>query len=80
MLLMLYNPATDWFSDEDAKDKNGKEILVVREGYAYILAWKSRGGFRKHLNDSPGAIMLQFRGDRGWRTDSEGKWFSLKRL
>jgi replicative DNA helicase len=79
MILMLYNPATDWFSEEDTKDKSGKEILTMREGYAYILAWKCRGGFRFHPNDSPGAIQINFNGKRGWRTDSEGKWFDLRK-
>jgi hypothetical protein len=80
LIMMLYNPAIDWFSEEDMKDKNEKEILVVREGCAYILIWKVRGGFRFHKDDSPGAIQVQFSGKRGWRTDSEGKWFSLKKL
>src|SRR4030042_353061 len=78
MILMLYNTATDWFAEEDTKNKKEEEILAIREGYAYVLAWKCRGGFRLHPFDSPGAIQIQFNGKRGWRTDSEGKWFSLK--
>ena len=80
MILMLYNPSTDWFSEEDTKDKDNKEILVVREGCAYIIAWKVRGGFRYHKDDSPGAIQVQFNGKKGWRTDAEGVWFSLRKL
>src|SRR4030042_4747565 len=79
MILMLYNPATDWFSEEDMKDKKGNEILSIREGTAYIICWKVRAGFRVHKDEAPGAIQLQFKGDKGWRTDSEGKWFSLKK-
>jgi len=73
MILMLYNPEQDWFK-EDSED-----ILPVVEGRAYILAWKVRGGFRNHKDDSPGAIQLQYRGDKGWRTDHPGRWFSLKK-
>ncbi|OGH07426.1 MAG: hypothetical protein A2W22_03085 [Candidatus Levybacteria bacterium RBG_16_35_11] len=80
MILMLYNPSTDYFAEEDTKDKDNKVILPIIENRAYIIAWKVRGGFRKHLEDSPGAIQIPFRGDKGWATKSKGQWFSLRKL
>ena len=77
MILMLYDPSTDWFGKEDAEDNNR---LSIRQGYSYIICWKCRGGFRIHKADSPGAIQIQFQGERGWRTNSEGRWFTLKKL
>jgi len=73
MILMLYNPNTDWFAEEDA------DILPPVGGRAYILAWKVRGGFRLHKKDSPGAIQVNFKGDKGWRTNHPGNWFSLQK-
>jgi len=75
MILMLYNPANDYFASEDCED-----ILPVVEGRAYVLAWKVRGGFRKHVNDAPGAIQVQYKGDKGWNIEYPGKWFSLKKV
>ncbi len=75
MIIMLYNPALDWFGEEDTENKG----LPIREGTAYIIVWKVRGGFRMHMDESPGAIQLQFKGERGWRLDSPGRWFSLRK-
>lgn len=75
MILMLYDPATDWNSDEDTKDAD----LPNTPGAAFILCYKVRGGFRKHLDDAPGAIMAKFNGSRGWG-DSKSRWFSLKKV
>jgi hypothetical protein len=76
MILMLYDPATAWSSDEDKDDTE----LPNREGTAFILCWKVRGGFRQHLDEAPGAIQLSFRGDTGWGGDGKhSKWFSLKK-
>jgi hypothetical protein len=81
MILMLYNPSSDWFSSEDTKDKKDKEILTIRDGYAYICCWKIRGGFRGiHENDGPGAIQLQLKGRKGWDIKNVGKWFTLRKL
>lgn len=70
---MTYNPVQDWFSEEEAQNTG----LPLVENSAFLLAWKMRGGFRKHLDDSPGAILIPFRGDRGW--GSKSKWFSLRK-
>jgi hypothetical protein len=76
MILMLYNPEADWFGEEDVDNKG----LTIRSGYAYVICWKIRGGFRGiHKDDGPGAVQLQFKGDKGWRTDSNGQWFSLRK-
>jgi len=71
MILMLYNPSKDWFAEE------AEDLLPPVRNKAYIIAWKCRGGFRIHKEDSPGAIQIDFRGDKGWRTNHEGRWFSL---
>lgn len=72
MILMLYNPANDFYEEKD------EELLPVKDGAAYILVWKIRGGFRKHPDDSPGAILTPFKGSKGWYSD-KSKWFSLKK-
>jgi len=73
MILMLYNPATAWLDEDEEKENN----LPYVEGTAFILAWKIRGGFRKHFDSAPGAIRIPFRGDKGWSTKNEGKWFQI---
>jgi replicative DNA helicase len=74
MLLMLYNPSNDFYAEDD----EASEALPIIEERAYMVAWKVRGGFRKHKNDCPGAVQIPFRGDKGW-SDREGRWFSLKK-
>jgi replicative DNA helicase len=73
-ILMLYNPNQDWFSEDNSSD-----VLPVVENKAYIIVWKMRGGFRLHVEESPGAIMLPFRGDKGWG-DKNSTWFSLRKV
>lgn len=73
MILMLYDPATDW-TVEDQEDKT----LPVIDRTAYIIVWKVRGGFRRHVDDSPGAICIPFRGKFGWH-DRQSKWFTLRK-
>jgi hypothetical protein len=68
MIICLWNPNIDFY----AEDKNASDDLVTRPGYAYSIVWKSRGGFQKHLNDYPGAIMMQFDGKSGW--SDKGRW------
>lgn len=80
MILMCYNPSTTYErADKDSWEEK-EHILPVVENKAYIVAWKVRGGFRKHQDESPGAIMMPFNpATYGWHpTDS--KWFSLKRM
>lgn len=72
MLLMLYRPADDFYAQTDEKAK-----LPIISDIGYIIAWKVRGGFRQHREESPGAIQLSFDGEKGWARN-EGKWFSLK--
>jgi len=72
MILMVYNPNVDYFKEED----DAVEELIIRENIAYLCCWKVRGGFRNHLEDSPGAIMIPFKREHGWGDKS--KWFSLK--
>jgi hypothetical protein len=74
MILMLYNPNSDFFGEEES------DTLPMIGGNAYIICWKIRGGFRMHPDDSPGAILVPFKGSLGWRTDHSGKWKSLKKL
>jgi len=72
MLLMLYNPTIGFYEDHDA------EALPIVDKVAYIIAWKCRGGFRIHKDDSPGAIAVPFVGAKGWHP-TQSKWFSLKK-
>lgn len=74
MILMLYNPSNDFFGEEES------DTLPIKENTAYIICWKVRGGFRHHLEDSPGAILVPFKGKLGWKTDSVGHWHSLKKI
>lgn len=74
MLCMVYNPATD----EHDFSTNEDEYLPATPNTAYMIVWKVKGGFRKHLEDSPGAIAIPFRGDKGWH-NTKGRWFSLKK-
>ena len=70
--MMLYDPATDWTTEDQ------DEELTIVDGHAYIIVWKVRGGFRKHIEDSPGAICITFRGALGWH-GSKSRWFTLKK-
>ena len=74
-IIMLYNPATNWFPEEDDADA---DILPTVPGYAYIIGWKFRGGFRVHKEDSPGAIQVRFEGSNGWDFRKPGKWYPVK--
>ena len=78
MILMLYNPTTDWHSSEEKEEYHLPNKIFRDAQTGYVICWKVRGGFRKHLEDSPGAIAIPFRGDKGWHSNV-GKWFSLKK-
>lgn len=69
-VLMLYNPAQDYFEKRDAG-------LPITLGKAYIIAWLLRGGFQNHLEDSPGAIQINWSGKTGW--GEKGLWRTLQR-
>ena len=71
MLIMLYNANTDWHGRDD-----NCPLPAVRNT-AYALVWKVRGGFREHKDEAPGAIMMPFRGDKGWHS-TQSKWYSLQ--
>ena len=74
MILMLYDPAHGWCDEnEDANN-----TLPIIEDTAYIICWKCRGGFRIHLDDSPGAICVPFKRNTGWGA-TKSRWFSLKK-
>jgi len=73
MLIMLYNPTHDFYDGTE-----DMQLPVPRGDAAYIIAWKIRGGFRLHPDDSPGAILTPFKGSKGWHSD-KSKWFSLKK-
>lgn len=76
MIIMLYNPSSDFYEE----DSGVADMLPIVEDKAYMILWKVRGGFRKHINDSPGAIQIAFRGDKGWGDKtSERSWYSLKK-
>lgn len=74
MILMLYDPARDWYNEDDDEDLQ----LPVVDNTAYVLCWKIRGGFRSHLDDSPGAIQMAFKGKHGWG-NTNSRWYSLKK-
>ena len=70
MVLMLYNPAQDYFEKKDAG-------LPITIGKAYIIAWLVRGGYPNHLEDCPGAIQINWSGKGGW--GERGSWRVLAR-
>jgi hypothetical protein len=74
MILMLYDPSSDWTVEDDENN-----VLPVQDGCAYIVVWKVRGGFRAHTADAPGAICIPFKGKFGWHR-TKGKWFTLKKF
>lgn len=74
MFLSLYGlHSTNLYSDDPHRD-----IMMLRQGEAAIVCWKSRGGFRVHPKESPGGIVVQWEGKRGWRPDQSGKWRWIK--
>jgi len=68
--LMIYNPNKDYYDEKDV------QTLPAVENHSYVIVWKIRGGFRKHLDESPGAIQIPFKGNKGWHP-KHSKWFSL---
>lgn len=77
MLICLWNPHTNMLADdpEALKGLPMRSKVKTKSGVTHEAAaifWKSRGGFRKHPFESPGAIIHQFKGDKGW--SPTGKW------
>lgn len=75
MLITLWNPEIGYHQDSGEDEQLELPIL---EGKAYMIIWLCRGGFRKHPNDSPGAIAIEFKGERGW-SPVKGTWYSLRK-
>jgi len=73
MLIMLYNPSIDYFAEED----EATDALPILDNVGYMIGWKVRGGFRQHLDDSPGAVAIPFLGSKGWGDKS--RWYSLRK-
>lgn len=73
MILMLYDPSSDW-----TVDGTEETVLPVIDHAAYIIVWKVRGGFRRHAEDAPGAICIPFKGKFGWHAH-QSKWFTLRK-
>lgn len=76
MVLMLYDPQRNF-------DDSIEEILPAKpfgnkSPAQYVLVWKLKGGFKKHLTECPGAIAIPFIGTLGWH-DSISKWFKLEK-
>lgn len=70
MIGMIYNPYKNHF------DKDPEELPKV-PGRAYLIMWKSRGGFIQHIHDSPGAIALRWDNEKGWHNTQEYGWIAL---
>lgn len=68
MVLMLYNPSQDYFEKKSTE-------LPTTLGKAYVIAWLIRGGFQNHLENSPGAIQINWSGKNGW--GDRGNWRTL---
>ena len=71
MVAAIWNPFTSYHS------ANSDDLPAI-EGHSYTIFWKIRGGFKLHLNDSPGAIAIPWRGERGWHP-TKGRWVSMER-
>lgn len=76
MVLMLYDPKTNF--DEGIEDVLPSKPFGNKAPAQYILVWKIKGGFKKHLTECPGAIAIPFIGTLGWH-DSISKWFKLEK-
>jgi len=72
MVLMVYNPSIDYFAEQES------DVIPIVQDRAYLVAWKCRGGFRKHVKDNPGAIQIPFKGKYGWDYTHKGAWFRVK--
>lgn len=83
-IYMLYNPNNDWYGEDGETDARGKKkepefVLPAQPNRAYIVCWKSKAGFRNHVNDFPGAISVPWSAKFGFDLDDPGEWVSLAR-
>lgn len=79
MLITLWNPEISYHADNNDDDDDDLELPIL-DGYAYMIMWLCRGGFRIHPDESPGAVAIKFRGDRGWNPDPNAcRWYSLRK-
>lgn len=74
LVATIYDPTKDFGTDEERDFR-----LPAVHNTAYVCVWKIRGGFRKHLEDNPGAIQIPFRPDKGWG-ERHHRWYSLKKV
>lgn len=78
MLITLWNPEISYHADNEDADEEDLELPIL-DGYAYMIIWLCRGGFRVHPDEAPGAVAIKFRGDIGWDYLHSGKWYSMKK-
>ncbi len=81
-IFMLYNPNNDWYGEDGETDARGKKkdpefVLPAIPNRAYIVCWKSKAGFRNHVNDFPGAISVPWSPRYGFDLNDTGEWYSL---
>ena len=67
-VICLWNPHRSFY----AEDQKALLNFPLKKDQAAAFIWKFRGGFREHPQDSPGAIIHQFKGRQGW--SPFGKW------
>lgn len=79
MLITLWNPEISYHADSSDGEEPDLELPII-DGYAYMIVWLCRGGFRIHPDEAPGAVAIKFKGDIGWNPDaSKCRWYSLKK-
>jgi hypothetical protein len=69
-VIMTFNPNTDWRGGIVTETK-----LPKNKNCAYLLAYKMKGGFRNHMDDSPGAIEMPYRPNLGFGDNS--RWYKI---
>jgi replicative DNA helicase len=74
MILATYNPEQNM---SYAYDKEDDKLLTPVPGTSFIIVWEIRSGFRVHEEDSPGAIQIPFKGNKGWHPTS-CRWMQIK--
>ena len=72
-LIMLYNPATDFYADNHDNPYTLPEV----DGKAYITCWKIKAEKVHGGDDFPGAILLPWSEKFGFEWQEKGDWMSL---